>query len=241
MRSDCAGDVLLPITGEHASSLPNCSDAARSAKCRFASYPFWSEIEMRRFLAACILTLVVSEPAYARTDWTDPVAGMTLTCGFLDQNYIRRNCSASGAQDVRDSWRQHLGADFRAASGTPVVAPVSGTIVISNASASTPADAAYLVIRDSATREEHVLGHIVSTLRVGATVNRGDPVGSIANQGTNSHFHWGFNVGSVATAMQRSTRCLRGGVTTNCQWGWGKAPYEATAQEVRGQGWRNVL
>jgi murein DD-endopeptidase MepM/ murein hydrolase activator NlpD len=196
---------------------------------------------MRRFLAACILALAVTAPAYGRTDWTDPVAGMTLTCGFLDPNYIRTPCRANGTQDARNSWRQHLGADFRASAGATVVAPVTGTIVLFNASASTPADAAYLVIRDSATREEHVLGHITSNLRLGAAVNRGAPVGTVANQGANSHIHWGFNLGSVQTAMQRSTRCLRDGVTQNCQWGWGKAPYEATEQEVRSQGWRNVL
>lgn len=192
-------------------------------------------------LAACVFAVVATGPAHARTDWTDPVAGMTLTCGFLDPNYIRTPCRANGTQDARNSWRQHLGADFRASAGTRVVAPVSGQIVISNASASTPAEAAYLVIRDSATREEHVLGHITSTLRVGATVNRGDPVGSVANWGSNSHLHWGFNVGSVVTAMQARTPCLRDGVTQSCQWGWGKAPYEATEQQVRSQGWRNIL
>jgi murein DD-endopeptidase MepM/ murein hydrolase activator NlpD len=200
-----------------------------------------THLTLRRMLAACALVVAATTPAYGRTDWTDPVAGMTLTCGFLDPNYIRTPCRANGTQDARDSWRQHLGADFRASAGTRVVAPVSGQVVLVNASASTPAELSYLVIRDSATREEHGLGHVTSTLRVGATVNRGDPVGTVANWGSNSHLHWGFNTGSVATAMQRSTPCLRGGVTQSCPWGWGKAPYEATEQQVRSQGWRNVL
>lgn len=196
---------------------------------------------MRRLLGGCLLAVLVTSPAHSRPEWADPVAGMTLTCGFLDPNYVRTPCRASGVQDARDDWRKHLGADFRAPAGTTVVAPVSGEIVLFNAASSTPAELAYLVVRDAATGEEHVLGHITSTLRRGATVRKGEPIGKIANWGTNSHLHWGFNLGSVASAMQKTSRCLRGGATQTCAWGWGKAPYEATESDVRSQGWRNVL
>jgi murein DD-endopeptidase MepM/ murein hydrolase activator NlpD len=143
--------------------------------------------------------------------------------------------------DPEKTWRQHLGSDFRAPAGATVFAPVTGTIVLFDAAPGKAADLAYLVIRDAQTNEEHVIGHISSNLRLGAKVAKGKPIGQVRDQGSNTHVHWGFNLGSVERAARHVTRCKRDGRLQNCKWGWGKAPYEATEREVRAQGWRNVL
>lgn len=194
----------------------------------------------RTILFTCVLT-VGAGVAFARPGWTDPVKGMTLTCAFLDRNYIRTPCTSKGKEDHRNTWRQHLGADFRASVGATVYAPVKGKVVMVDAGASKDPALAYLVIKDSQTGEEHVLGHISSSLRRGDSVAKGAVVGYVRNQGSNTHIHWGFNLGSVEKATQRVTKCQRDGKMKNCEWGWGKAPFEATEQQVREMGWRNVL
>jgi hypothetical protein len=179
--------------------------------------------------------------AYARPGWTDPVKGMSLLCRFLDPHYIRTPCKASGKLDDRNKWRQHLGTDFSAGKNATVLSPVKGKVVIFDAHTSKPAGEAFLVIRDTQTNEEHVIGHISSTLGVGSLVNKGDAIGKVRDQGTATHVHWGFNIGSVQKAMQKRTWCLRDKIMQDCKWGWGMAPYEAVEREVREQGWRNVL
>lgn len=196
---------------------------------------------MRAVLIALAATVVIIGPAYARPEWADPVRGMTLLCRFLDVNYIRTPCTASGSRDLRNTWRQHLGTDFAAPAGSTVVAPVTGKIVLFDARPTRAAGEAFLVIKDAQTGEEHVIGHISSSLANGADVVKGRPIGSVKDQGRASHVHWGFNLGSVQKARQHTSRCLRDGTVQSCPWGWGKAPYEATESEVRAQGWRNVL
>jgi hypothetical protein len=195
---------------------------------------------MRAFLIASI-GFVGTTAAHARPEWKDPVSSTHVNCGFLDPNYIRTPCTPQGSKDPRDTWRQHTGTDFRATANETVFAPVGGEIVIFEAEPWRPADEAFLVIRDSQTGEEHVLGHISSTLFKGAVIAKGVIVGKVRDQGGKTHFHWGFNVKSVARAKQKTSTCFRDGVIKPCIWGWGKAPYEATSAEVRDQGWRNVL
>ena len=122
-----------------------------------------------------------------------------------------------------------------------MVSPVNGTVVVAYAEASRAAEDAYLVIRDTQTREEHVLGHVQSSLGVGSVVKKGDPVATVRDQGSNTHFHWGFNTRSVVRATQYRSTCLRGNRMQSCEWGWGMAPYEASRSEIVAQGWANVL
>lgn len=192
------------------------------------------------FFAGLAFAVAVAGTAYARPEWKDPIKG-ALTCGFLDPYYIRTPCTAKGKEDHRNTWRKHLGSDFRASVGANVYAPVSGKIVFFDAAASRDPAKAALVIKDSKTGEEHVIGHISSNLRRGDTVVKGVLIGWVRNQGDQTHVHWGFNVKSVEKAMLVTTKCYRDGKTQNCDWGWGKAPFEATPQQVRDQGWRNVL
>jgi hypothetical protein len=197
------------------------------------------------WIVALVAAGAISGTAYARPEWADPAKGMTVLCGFLDPNYIRTPCTSKSKQDTRDKWRRHLGTDFKVVASATVVAPVTGKVIYFDASASKAADEAFLVIEDGKTGEEHVIGHIVSNLWKGADVVKGKPIGSVRDQGSATHVHWGFNISSgqaaVETAMKKKTPCLQNNKMVDCKWGWGKAPYEATDAEIRALGWRNVL
>jgi murein DD-endopeptidase MepM/ murein hydrolase activator NlpD len=163
-----------------------------------------------------------------------------VACGFFDPNYIRTPCQPSGKEDLRDTWRQHLGTDFPAAVDEVVYAPISGTIDCSKAGRNAVAKNAMAVIRDGSTKEEHILGHVYCTVASG-TVTKGQPVAKVLYQSTGTHFHWGFNVKSVSAAQAYRSRCLRNGSIQQRDWGWGQAPYEATRSEAVNLGWRPVL
>jgi murein DD-endopeptidase MepM/ murein hydrolase activator NlpD len=196
---------------------------------------------MRTVLCAALIAGLTSSPAIARPEWFNPLRRMDrVACDFFDPNYIRTPCRPTGNQDPRNTWRQHLGTDFPAAVDEVVYAPVSGTIDCSKAGRNGPADNAMALIRDGSTKEEHVLGHVYCTVASGA-VTKGQPVAKVLYQSTGTHLHWGFNVKSVSAAQAYSSRCLRDGSTKQCQWGWGKAPYEATRNEAVNLGWRPVL
>lgn len=108
-------------------------------------------------------------------------------------------------------------------------APVNGRVVTNETSRNV--DEAYLVIQDSSTHEEHVLGHISSNLRPGADVVRGKPVGSVRLWPGNTHLHWGVNRGSIAAVSTSSPEGL---------WGWGRAPVKATEAQAKARGWVNL-
>ena len=196
---------------------------------------------MKRIMLSGALALSVATGAYARTDWVDPLATITVNCGFFDPNYIRTPCTASGSLDGRESRRQHLGTDFRAGVGDTVRSPVAGRIGPSYNSGS--GDTAYITVIDSQfTNEIHILGHVkpLPGITEGLTVTKGQPVATVLYQSTGTHFHWGFNVAGWRPTPKYYSTCLRGGVTGPCEWGWGKAPYEATRDQAVARGWRPV-
>ena len=196
---------------------------------------------MNRIFCATGIGLFFAGTADARPEWINPLKPMdTVTCGFFDPNYIRTPCKSSAPKDDRNEWRQHLGTDFSASTNQIVYAPVSGTIDCGNAGKSTAAATARAVIRDSTTKEYHVLGHVYCTVASGP-VTKGSPVAKVHYQATGTHLHWGFNVKSVSAATAHTSQCLRDDRTKACEWGWGKAPYEATRGEAVNLGWRPVL
>lgn len=165
---------------------------------------------MRTAAIALGLLLLVTQ-VYAQSGRTTLPAGPApITYGYFDPAY------------ARSENRQHLGVDFRAPRRTPVFAPVDGVIVTNNTSASEVMQA-YLVIR-TAHGVEHVLGHISSSLVVGAPVTAGQEVGRVRPWAGNSHVHWGVNRTGVAQAMQGD-------------WGWGRAPANATRSDAARRGW----
>lgn len=127
--------------------------------------------------------------------------------------------------------RQHLGVDLTAPAFKTVVSPVDGEVV-TNATSKSDIMQAYLVIRESGTGFEHVLGHISSNLLRGDVVSRGKSVGSIRDWGSRSHVHWGVNRKSVAGAM---------GYTNEGEWGWGRAPAAVSLDQAKNRGWIDPL
>lgn len=156
-------------------------------------------------------------PVGAQTSWVKPVDSRP-SAGYFDRSYVQ-------SQD-----RQHLGVDLPMPSGTSVKSPVSG-IVITNATDHHDIMQAYLVIRDSATNQEHILGHISSDLKRGSKVSEGQTVGFVRDWGRNSHVHWGVNSRSIAAAM---------GFSNEGEWGWGRAPTAVTTQQAASRGWMDA-
>ena len=123
--------------------------------------------------------------------------------------------------------RQHLGVDIGASAGSKVYSPVDG-LVVEDKTAASDIMKAYMVIRDSATGQEHVLGHVTAVAGKNAKVTRGQEVARVRDWGTNSHVHWGVNTVSIAGAM---------GWFEEGEWGWGRAPVGVTRKQASGHGW----
>lgn len=134
----------------------------------------------------------------------------SVNYGYFDANYLRMES------------RQHLGVDLRASADTIVLSHVRGEVITNRTDRSV--DQAYLVIRAS-NGDEHVFGHISSNLRVGAEVRAGQEIGRVRDWGRNSHLHWGVNGSGVSQAVQGD-------------WGWGRAPANATREDASRRGWR---
>jgi murein DD-endopeptidase MepM/ murein hydrolase activator NlpD len=165
-------------------------------------------------LIGAISVLAFSVSAAAQSSWVRPV-NASPSAGYFDPSY------------TASENRQHLGVDLPAARNTPVRSPIEGTVVL-NRTGARDIMQAYLVIRDTGSGHEHVLGHISSALNKGDPVARGQVVGQVRDWGTNSHVHWGINKVSVASAM---------GFTDEGEWGWGRAPTAVTARQAASRGW----
>ena len=139
-----------------------------------------------------------------------PLGPAPISYGYFDPAYAR-------AEN-----RQHLGVDLRASAGARVSSPVEGDVVINNTSAADVMQA-YMVIR-TASGEEHVLGHLSSSLGVGTHVTAGQRIGTVREWPGNSHLHWGKNRKGVAQASKDG-------------WGWGRAPAAATRAQATSRGW----
>lgn len=150
--------------------------------------------------------------------YIQPVTPRGRVSGFFDLAYLK------------SEGRQHLGVDLPSPAGTKVVSPVDGKVVL-NRTAGVEPSLAFLIIADTATGAEHVLGHIESALRPGDTARRGAPVGMVKDWGGNSHVHWGLNSRQVPRAVQSGP----GG-----DWGWGRAPASASEDQARARGWINL-
>lgn len=123
--------------------------------------------------------------------------------------------------------RQHLGVDLPAAAGAIVMSPVTGQVVV-NQTMRSDIMQAYLVIKETGSGIEHVLGHLTSTLQPGAKIGRGEAVGTVRPWAGNSHIHWGANSRGVLASM---------GSSPEGQWGWGRAPASVTRAQAAARGW----
>jgi murein DD-endopeptidase MepM/ murein hydrolase activator NlpD len=92
---------------------------------------------------------------------------------------------------------RHQGADFRAASGTPILAPNGGRVVVAQALYF----AGNTVILDHGLGLYSLFAHLSSTdVSVGAIVARGDRLGEAGATGrvTGPHLHWAVRVGPLS-------------------------------------------
>jgi len=195
-------------------------------------------------LVSCVVGIATLAPSPAMAqlhDWRTPVANYRVGCVYFDPIYRRTEN------------RQHLGIDLpvrilrdRRGRLQPVnvISPVTGRVTRNWTNRSV--NQAVLIIKEDTTRYEHVLGHITSSLRVGATVRRGQVVGTVTrwitpNGTDNTHVHWGANRFTVATAertaaTRRSISELGGG-----EWGWGRAPSQSTTRHAFNRGWMDLI
>ncbi len=145
----------------------------------------------------------------------DPLQdGFHLSAGFL-----------TSADEVRHG-SQLLGLELRADAGTPVLSPVSGIIIGNRTGTDVPADQRWLILRDTASGQEHVFGHLVSPLQPGEEVRAGEQLGEIASGSGGHRLHWGINRLGIWQA-----------VDTAAGWGWEHGPAEADAEQVHARGW----
>jgi murein DD-endopeptidase MepM/ murein hydrolase activator NlpD len=178
---------------------------------------------MRWFVVSMLIaTALVLGPMPAQGQTALPVSPVGAGSGFFDPTY---------APELK---RQHLGTDLQVPAGTDVSSPVDGKVVL-NATSGVIVDKAYLVISDSVSGFEHVLGHIISELKKGDVVTRGAKVGKVLpwpkkhNPGeSNSHVHWGVNWMGLSAAR---------GMAPEGEWGWGQAPLKATVGQSACRGW----
>lgn len=157
----------------------------------------------------------VQPPAHPAASRISPLGNATPTVSatYFDPSYPQ-------------SWSppaQHLGIDLPASSGETVVSPVAGTVVANNTNL-VSAFEKHLIVQDAATGEEHVLGHIDSSLSPGTQLTVGQPVGTVVTAGTGPHVHWGINARGVYRSLGNG-------------WGWGRAPHLSTREDAASLGW----
>jgi len=143
-----------------------------------------ARIERERLRMAEVLAAVTPEPLWAG-GFGRPTAGAVI--------------SLFGARSVYNGQPRspHRGVDLRGATGTPVVAPAAGTVVL--------ADDLYFsgstVVIDHGLGVHSMLGHLSRIdVREGASLARGDAVGAIGATGrvTGPHLHWTLRIGATS-------------------------------------------
>ena len=204
------------------------------------------------FLCLLVGSIAVAGAAFAQvtsnwptpsktSSWPAPSRSVNLGAHFWDPAY------------KRDLSRQHLGVDIHATTKHDVVSPVDGFVIANNTQESKMTQGkAHVVIKESGSGWEHVLGHISSTRRVCAVslfpnkcpestrVYKGQSLigrPMPANQFP-VHVHWGINTKSVSAAggFFYGTKWK---LASGKEWGWGMAPAEAELAMACSLGWVN--
>jgi murein DD-endopeptidase MepM/ murein hydrolase activator NlpD len=101
-----------------------------------------------------------------------------------------RNSFGSGVDPIDGGMRNHTGEDLGAAMGTPIYAPVGGTV-----STATPNGGAYgnQIILDHGRGEQTMYGHLANmNVQPGDKIRKGDLIGYVGSTGrsTGPHLHW---------------------------------------------------
>jgi murein DD-endopeptidase MepM/ murein hydrolase activator NlpD len=154
-------------------------------------------------------------------EWTWPGNRRQITAYYFDPSYTRDPAAAPPAQ--------HLGIDMNGSVGDPVLSPVSGTLIRVHYD-SNPRQS-YIVIRETSTGLHHILGHVMTTLQVGRTIGRGQRVATIQRWPGSDHVHWG-----IARDIDQATQSSRDPRLGTGDWGWGRAPRDATRAQAEARG-----
>ncbi|WP_299829291.1 M23 family metallopeptidase [uncultured Roseobacter sp.] len=184
----------------------------------------WNVI-LTALLLAPTMSLAGGGPGHGVVSYNDkprPVANLTqspvpnpsYSAVFFDESYPDDPAAKSPAQ--------HLGVDIPVPSGSAVLSPVSGVLISNQTDPDDPWNSRVVIRAENG--DEHVLGHINSSIKAQTSIDIGDPVGTILTAGSGPHLHWGVNTIGVQGAMG-------GG------WGWGRAPVTTTLSEANKKGW----
>ena len=206
----------LPVaTGSSASATPHAQGGAGAAPATVVPSIASSKSPSNANSKACL-----GSPAPDTSSLTPPLTGqmkVSAEGSFADPAYN------NGVK--RDLWREHLGTDYPAAGGTPVYAARPGRVV-ENHSDKDPYQA--VVILEHLDQSRTVYGHIASSLPIGCQVAQGAVLGRVLenSKGFSSHLHYGENsLGKVSKTP------------TQDGWGWGKAPFGVSIDEMKKRGW----
>lgn len=98
----------------------------------------------------------------------------------------------------------HSGVDLQATAGEPVFAAHSGTVAaVIDATSQGWAYGVTLLNTEPGFLFTSVYWHLDADLMVGATVNRGDRLGTVANLGTRTHLHFGVRLAPYTNTSNR--------------------------------------
>jgi len=115
--------------------------------------------------------------------WLLPATGLT-TSAYGRRRYVNGRW-----------WGQHNGSDFRAAAGTPVIAPNNGQVVLSQY---LPTLRGNCIVIDHGCNVFSLYFHLSQRLvSVGQRVNKGELIGRVGATGftTGPHLHWEIRIG----------------------------------------------
>ncbi|RNJ61499.1 MAG: hypothetical protein EDM03_15465 [Porphyrobacter sp. IPPAS B-1204] len=169
----------------------------------------------KKVLLVLVSLALVPLAAFAQSNgWIRPSSGV-VSHPFYGERY------------AKEEGVQHVGVDIDAAAGDSVFAPASGTL-LTNVTARSDINEAYLIIRQEGTQFQHVVAHISSDLRVGARVRQGDVIGTVRAWSGNEHVHWGVFRGNMSATFD--------GV-----WGFGRVPLNVSKADAMARGWMDPL
>lgn len=193
------------------------------------------------------LALVAAAVPQVTGGWPTPAKTVNKEGKFWDASY---NNGVS-----KSYWAQHLGVDLKASTKDNVVSPVNGFVIFNNSrNKGVTQGKAYVVIKDTSTGWEHVLGHISSTRPTcsislypsrcpeSARVYAGQSIIGypMPKDEFGVHVHWGVNKKGITSAIGSFTG-QKWKLASGKAWGWGRAPYEAELAMACSLGWINPV
>lgn len=137
---------------------------------------------MSSYAVALLLALVNISVAYAEVTHPFP-NGRTLPGDRC--HFGTTNCARSG---------YHLGVDLMGRAGSIVVSMCPGEVVHNNTQTSNISNSKVIIKHNCNGKAVYgIYGHIYSTLNPTASINAGEPVGTLKDDGNNSHLHMGVS------------------------------------------------